>query len=159
MWRGGASDTKYSPPHKLRGPLLCPCNSQVSDDVMYASTISHIHSSAPRYCLMPTLQKQSTWMQVITWECWWLGVKTLVGLVRARVRLAGAARPGRVKSPLVFLRPVLRSALLGDSSCGFHSTAPRPAQQHSAAAEEDDDDEDDDDDDEKMTILMNMIIW
>ena len=67
----------------------------------------------------------------------------------------GAARPGRVKSPLVFLLPVLCSALLGDSSCGFHSAAPRPAQQHSAAAEDDDDDEDDDD---KMTILMNMMM-
>ena len=75
-------------------------------------------------------------------------MKTLVGLVRARVRLAGAARPGRVKSPLVFLRPVLCSALplLGDSSCGFHSAAPRPAQQHSAAAEDDDEDDDDGDD-------------
>ena len=75
-------------------------------------------------------------------------MKTLVGLVRARVRLAGAARPGRVKSPLVFLRPVLCSALLGDSSCGFHSAAPRPAQQHSAAAEDDDDGDDDDNIDE-----------
>ena len=62
----------------------------------------------------------------------------------------GAARPGRVKSPLVFLRPVLCSALplLGDSSCGFHSAAPRPAQQHRSAAAEDDDDEDDDNIDE-----------
>ena len=55
----------------------------------------------------------------------------------------------------MFLRPVLCSALLGDSSCGFHSAAPRPAQQHSAAAEDDDGD---DDDDEKMTILMNMMM-
>ena len=60
----------------------------------------------------------------------------------------------------MFLRPVLCSALplLGDSSCGFHSAAPRPAQQHRSAAAEDDDDDDDDDDDEKMTILMNMVM-
>ena len=80
-------------------------------------------------------------------------MKTLVGLVRARVRLAGAARPGRVKSPLVFLRPVLCSALLclycallGDSSCGFTAPPLDPAQQHRSAAAEDDDDDDDDDD-------------
>ena len=40
-----ASDTKYSPltNHASPPPLLCRGNSQVSDDVMYAS-ISHTHS-------------------------------------------------------------------------------------------------------------------
>ena len=60
------------------------------------------------------------------------------------------------KKPTCVFAPcaLLCSALLGDSSCGFHSAAPRPAQQHSAAAE----DEDDEDDDEKMTILMNKMM-
>ena len=120
---------------------------------MYAS-ISHTHS-LPRdivsmLMLMPILQNQSTWLQVITWDCvcgcvwrpWWAWCG------RARVRLARAARPERVKSPLVFLPPaLLRSAvpLLGDSSCGFHSAALHPAHQHCSAAADDEDDDDDDD--------------
>ena len=129
MWRGGSRDTKYSPPHKSRCPLLCRCNSQVSDDVMYASTISHIHSSAPRYCLMPDAhttkaehlnQNAGYNLRVLVAGCEDLG-----GPGAGPGLAGGAARPGRVKSPLVFLRPVLCSALLGDSSCGFHSAAPR----------------------------------